>query len=235
MKGDPSLAPVSETGERATRKRRQFDWDYVCPTDDICREGALEIVSDAAAVDEDVRLILSAVTSWNDSAPRDTEICHGLTADSVNDIGFPRGEYCHCDRCTRRFEASDHDDRVRWRQQVVTEFVAEAHDRVPGELYLTVYPDPYPGHLERRSGVNVDALAPYADEFVVPVDDTAYKTTYWVEALATGFRGRPLTPARPRDNRHPERDLPAPIRVANPCRRYPSVAETPPRPTLDSL
>lgn len=109
------------------------DWDYVCPIDDTYREGVLEMVSDAAAVNEDLRL---------------------------NDIGFPRGEYCDCDGCTRRFEASDHDDRVRWRQQVVTEFVAEAHDRVPGELYLTVYPDPYPGHLERRSGVNVDALAP---------------------------------------------------------------------------
>jgi len=161
--GDPSLAPVSETGKRATRERRQFDWDYVCPTDDTYREGVLEMVSDAAAVNDDVRL---------------------------NDIGFPRGEYCHCDRCTRLFEASDHDDRVRWRQQVVTEFVAEARERVPGDLYLTVYPDPYPGHLEQRSGVNVDALAPYADEFVVPIYDTAYATTYWVEALAMGFRDR---------------------------------------------
>lgn len=37
VKRDPLLAPVSETGERATRERCQSDWDYVCPTDDTSR------------------------------------------------------------------------------------------------------------------------------------------------------------------------------------------------------
>ena len=32
----------------------------------------------------DAELILSAVTSWNDSAPRGAEICHGITADSIS-------------------------------------------------------------------------------------------------------------------------------------------------------
>jgi hypothetical protein len=167
VEGDPDLAPVDDTGERATRERRYFDWDYVCPTNETYRDGILEMVADAAAANEDVRL---------------------------DDVGFPRGEYCHCDRCTRLFEASGHDDRLDWRTEVITEFVAEARDLVPGRLYLTLYPDPYPGHLERRSGIDVDALAAHVDEFVVPVYDMGYTTTYWVETIASGFRDRLSAP-----------------------------------------
>jgi len=163
VEGDPSLAAVSDEGEPATRERRYFDWDYVCPTNETYREGILEMVADAADACEDVRL---------------------------DDVGFPRGEYCHCERCKRLFEASDHDDWRAWRTGVITDFVAEARERVPGRLYLTLYPDPYPGHLERRSGIDVDALATHVDEFVVPIYDMAYVTTYWVEVIASGFRDR---------------------------------------------
>jgi hypothetical protein len=163
VEGDPSLAPVSASGDPATRERRYFDWDYVCPTNQTYREGIMEMISDAADACEDVRL---------------------------DDVGFPRAEYCHCERCDRLFAASDHDDRAAWRRQVITDFVADARERVPGRLYLTLYPDPYPGHLEQRSGIDVDALAAHVDEFVVPIYDMAYTTTYWVEALATGFRDR---------------------------------------------
>ncbi|SDJ40205.1 hypothetical protein SAMN05216226_10336 [Halovenus aranensis] len=167
VEGDPSLAPVSAEGERATRDRDYFDWDYVCPTDDTYREGVLEMIDDAVEADENVRL---------------------------DDVGFPREEYCHCDRCERRFEASEFEDRTRWRQQVITDFVAEARERIPGDLYLTLYPDPYPGHLARRSGIDLDALSEYVDEFVVPIYDMAYETTYWVEVIATGFEDRLDTP-----------------------------------------
>jgi hypothetical protein len=163
VEGDPSLAPVTEDGERATRARQYFDWDYVCPTNETYREGILEMITDATAVHDDVRL---------------------------DDVGFPREEYCHCDRCNRLFAESEFDDRGAWREQVITAFVAEARERVPGKLYMTLYPDPYPGHLERRSGIDVDSLAEYVDEFVVPLYDMAYGTTYWLETIATGFRDR---------------------------------------------
>jgi len=163
VEGDPSLAPVNAEGERATRDRTYFDWDYVCPTNETYRRGILKMVDDAAAVNEDVRL---------------------------DDVGFPRQEYCHCKRCNRLFEESDFENREDWRMDVITEFVAEARDRIPGKLYLTLYPDPYPGHLERRSGIDVDALAEYVDEFVIPIYDMAYETTYWVEVIATGFVDR---------------------------------------------
>ena len=157
---DPELVPVSESGERATRDRPYFDWDYVCPSHEAYREGLLEIVAEAAAVRPDVRL---------------------------DDVGFPREEYCHCDRCERAFAESDHEDWRAWRASVITDFVAAARERVPGDLYVTLYPDPYPGHIYDRAGLDVDALAEHVDEFVVPLYDMAYSTTYWLEVLAKGF------------------------------------------------
>jgi hypothetical protein len=157
---DPELVPVSDSGERATRDRPYFDWDYVCPSHEAYREGLLEIVEEAAAVRPDVRL---------------------------DDVGFPREEYCHCDRCERAFAESDRDDWRAWRASVITDFVAAARERVPGDLYVTLYPDPYPGHIYDRAGLDVDALAAHVDEFVVPLYDMAYSTTYWLEVLAKGF------------------------------------------------
>jgi len=163
VEGDPSLAPVNADGERATRDRQYFDWDYVCPTHEQYREGLFEMIDDAVAVREDLRL---------------------------DDVGFPRAEYCRCERCDRRFADSEFADRSAWRTAVITDFVAEARKHVPGDLYLTLYPDPYPGHLEERSGLDLDALAAYVEEFVVPVYDTAYGTTYWLEVIASGFADR---------------------------------------------
>ncbi|WP_436924345.1 hypothetical protein [Halosimplex amylolyticum] len=157
---NPDLVPVSDEGEPATRDRPYFDWAYVCPTHERYREGLLEIIEDAAEVNPDVRL---------------------------DDVGFPREEYCHCDRCEAAFAESDVDDWGAWRADVITEFVAEARERVPGDLSLTLYPDPYPGHIHDRAGTDPEALAEYVDEFVVPIYDMAYTTTYWLEIIARGF------------------------------------------------
>ncbi|MFC7142620.1 hypothetical protein ACFQMA_22650 [Halosimplex aquaticum] len=157
---NPDLVPVSDEGEPATRDRPYFDWAYVCPTHERYREGLLEIIEDAAEVNPDVRL---------------------------DDVGFPREEYCHCDRCEAAFADSEFDDWGAWRANVITEFVAEARERVPGDLLLTLYPDPYPGHVYDRAGTDPEALAEYVDEFVVPIYDMAYTTTYWLEIIARGF------------------------------------------------
>jgi hypothetical protein len=160
---DPSLAAVDAEGRPATRDRPYFDWSYVCPTHDRYREGLLEIVDDCVAERPDLRL---------------------------DDVGFPRNGYCRCERCDRRFAGSEFAGREDWRASVVTGFVRDVRDRVPGDLYLTVYPDPYPGHLRTRSGVDIEALAPMVEEFVVPIYDTAYGTTYWLETIAKGFESR---------------------------------------------
>ncbi|MEF8780618.1 MAG: hypothetical protein V5A46_08055 [Haloferacaceae archaeon] len=163
VRDDPSLAAVNAHGEPATRERPYFDWSYVCPTHERYREGLLEMIEDCAAASPDVRL---------------------------DDVGFPREGYCRCDRCDRLFADSEHDDRGAWREAVVTEFLEEAVERIPGRSYLTLYPDPYPGHLSRRAGLDVDALAGLVDEFVVPIYDLHYGTTYWLESIARGFRSR---------------------------------------------
>ena len=162
-KSNPDLLPVDADGEPATRDREYFDWAYVCPTNPRYREGLLEIVADCAEVAPDVRL---------------------------DDVGFPREGYCRCDRCDRLFAESEYDDRGAWRASTITGFVADAADRVPGDLSLAVHPDPYPGHLFARSGLDLDALASHVDEVVVPLYDTAYEITYWVEAIAKGFESR---------------------------------------------
>ena len=157
---DPDLVPVDDEGTPATREQRYFDWSYVCPTHEEYRAGLFEIIEDCAAANPDIRL---------------------------DDVGFPREGYCRCDRCDRLFADSDYDDRFAWRADEITGFVADAAARIPGETLLTLYPDPYPGHLHRRSGLDVTALAEYVDEFVVPLYDTHYATTYWLETIAKGF------------------------------------------------
>ncbi|CQH57808.1 glycoside hydrolase domain protein [Halobacterium hubeiense] len=157
---EPDLVPVDDEGNEATRERPYFDWSYICPLAEDYRNGLLTVIETCAEVNGDVRL---------------------------DDVGFPRAEYCHCDRCESAFAESDFEDWYDWRASVITEFVAEAADRIPGTTYLTLYPDPYPGHLYERAGLDVEALAEHVDEFVVPLYDTSYGTTYWLETIASGF------------------------------------------------
>ena len=157
------LVPVDDRGEPATRDRDYFDWAYICPTHPEYREGLLEIIEECAAENDDVRL---------------------------DDVGFPREGFCHCDRCERRYAESDREEWVDWRVDVITQFVAEAAERIPGRVLLTLYPDPYPGHLRARAGLDLDRLAEHVDEFVVPLYDLEYGTTYWLETIARGFRSR---------------------------------------------
>jgi hypothetical protein len=128
----------------------------------------------------------------------------------LDDVGFPRPEYCYCDRCNREFEAwleDRHDrsdgpppeestpaDRFEWRAEVVTGFVERAVDGISGTTYFTLYPDPYGDHLYERAGLDIAALEPLVDEFVVPLYDTYYGTTYWLEVIASAFRDRLETP-----------------------------------------
>lgn len=163
---NPDLVPVSETGDRATREQPYFDWAHICPSHDRYREGLLEMIEECAAVNGDIRL---------------------------DDVGFPRPEYCYCDRCEEAFAESEFDDRFAWRASLIESFVTEARERVPGRLYLTLYPDPYPGHLYRRKGIDVSSLD-CVDEFVVPIYDMAYSTTYWLEIIAQGFVDELMTP-----------------------------------------
>jgi hypothetical protein len=159
-RAESDVLSVSAEDEPATRERPYFDWSHICPTHADYRKGLLATIERAASANGDVRL---------------------------DDVGFAREEYCFCDRCERRFAESAFEDRFEWRTSVVTDFASEAGSRIPGRTYLTVHPDPYPGHLYERSGIDIEALDAYVDEFVVPLYDTAYGTTYWLEIIAKGF------------------------------------------------
>lgn len=163
----PDRVAVSETDIRAMADRPEFQWDWVCPTDQVYRDDLLATVDRCVDASPDLRL---------------------------NTAGFPREPFCHCDRCDQLFEASEHDDRQAWRTDVVTSFVETVADRVPGDLYLTVHPDPYPGHLAARRGLDLDSLDDVVDGFVVPLCATTYETTYWLEILARAFDSTVDTP-----------------------------------------
>jgi hypothetical protein len=156
----PELAVVDADGARATGEGDRFEWGYVCPSESSYRAGLLETIADAAEATGDVRL---------------------------DDVGFPGPSFCRCERCETAFADSEYDDRADWRAATVESFLAGARERVPGDLYVGVYPDPYPGHLRERTGLDAEVLETHADEVVVPLYDTAYATTYWLEALAGGF------------------------------------------------
>ncbi|WIV66339.1 hypothetical protein [Natrialbaceae archaeon AArc-T1-2] len=159
VRENPDRAAVAADGTRATPAARGQDWGTVCPTDPDYRADLLERIAEAGATG-DVRLTT---------------------------LGFPGAEFCHCQRCDRLFADSAHDDREDWRADVITGFVAEAADRVAGELIATLYPDPYPGALRERTGLDPGALASHVDGFLVPLCGAGYGTTYWVESLASGF------------------------------------------------
>lgn len=160
---DPSIVPVSEDGEPATRDSPYFDWAYVCPSRESYWKELLDLIETCTEVNPDVRL---------------------------DDVGFPRAEYCYCETCERLYTASDIDNRFAWRAEVITDFVSEAAALVQGVTSLTLYPDPYPGHLYERAGIDLPALSELVDEFVVPLYDMAYSTTYWLEVIASAFADR---------------------------------------------
>jgi hypothetical protein len=167
LTADESLVAVDQAGRPASEDRSSFDWTYVCPTNADYREGLLEIVADCVERAGDVRL---------------------------DNVEYPGSEFCHCERCRRRFADSEYDDRAAWRASVLTDFVADVASNVPGRLFLSLHPDPYPGHLFDRSGLDLAAVEPHVDEFVVSLYDPSYATTYWLETIAAGFADELDTP-----------------------------------------
>lgn len=159
-RADPDRLAVDGAGEPATRTRPQFDWDWVCPTDDAYRDRLLDCVDRCVAASPDVRLMT---------------------------VGFPGEAFCRCERCEHLFAESEYEDRAEWRASIITGFVESIAERVPGQLTLTAHPDPYPGSLTDRRGVDLGTLDGIVDEVLVPLCNPSYETTYWLETIARGF------------------------------------------------
>lgn len=164
-KSHPDWVQIGPDGLRGTRDAPYFDWDTLCPSRSEVQ----------AAVEEWI---------WRALAAPDASL-PGLRLD---DVTFAREGFCQCPVCRERQTASG----LSWagyRTEVLTRFVEGVKRKMTGPLYFTLYPDPFPGHLESRFGLSVDALRPFVDGgFVVPLYDIHYGTTYWVEVLASAFR-----------------------------------------------
>jgi hypothetical protein len=161
----PDWVQVGPGGMPATRDAPYFDWAHLCPTRPEVRELALQWIR----------------------ADRGPE---GLRLD---DVSYARDGFCACAVC--REEAARRGMSLPdLHRRVLLEFVQAVRRETSAPLYLTLYPDPYPGRLEEDFGLDVERLAGLVDTFVVPIYDLAYSTTWWVENLARGFRARLNTP-----------------------------------------
>jgi hypothetical protein len=158
----PDWVQVGPDNQRATRDAPYFDWDALCPTRPEVQGLAREWIAKSRPGAEGLRL---------------------------DDVTYARDGFCRCAVCEVEAKRR-HMPLADLHRTVLTEFVGEARGIVPGPCYFTCYPDPYPGHLEDRYGIDVDALSPLVDVWVVPLYDLHYGTTYWLEVLAGGFRDR---------------------------------------------
>jgi hypothetical protein len=159
---NPEWVAVSKAGKAIRRNMsHRFLWDHICPSVEEYKLKILDLVNEALKVD--------------------------VTGIRLESIGFPRTEYCTCNRCTKKHEESNL-ERAEWRAQAVTDLVAEVSKLVKekGKSFsVTIMPDPCFG--KERYGEDFRALAKYVDFFNVPIYDTAYSTTYWLETLALDF------------------------------------------------
>ncbi len=166
-KHHPEWVQVGSDGEAAVRTGRYFDWDALCPSQPAVSALALD---------------------WLERAQR----TNNTGRVRIDDVTFAREGFCVCGAC-REASARWGLDLSQYRQDTIAAFVEQARQKAD-HLDMTLYPDPLPGHLENRFGIDVDRLAPWIDRWIVPIYDMHYATTYWLEILAQGFRERLTRP-----------------------------------------
>lgn len=157
----PEWVQQGPDGVPATRHARYFDWDAICPSHDAVFETGMQWVKDALAAS-------------NQSIIR------------LDDVTYAREGYCQCTAClarTRQLGGTWESARAAR----LVEFVGLVTELTP-HVEMTLYPDPIPGHLFSRFGLDIGRLAPLVETFVVPLYDMHYATTYWLEILAQGFQ-----------------------------------------------
>jgi hypothetical protein len=142
-----------------TNTRYNLRWDVVCMTNPEAREYNLKIIADAAK-----------------KTP-------GL---SISSQHFADEGFCTCPRCIEQQRKSGL-SWVDWRAQTVTEFLSEVKEVVQGKpLFVNLLPDPLLGYT--RFGYDFEAMADYADYFVIPMFSKAYPTPWYWETIARGFK-----------------------------------------------
>ena len=156
----PDWVSVSSWGPALrTNKRYNLRWDVVCMTNPEAREYNLKIIADCAKVSPGI---------------------------SISSQHFADQHFCTCPRCIEQQRKSGL-KWLDWRAKTVTDFLAEVKEIVPGKpLFVNCLPDPLMGR--ERFGYDFEAMAQYADYFVIPMFSKAYPTPWYWETIARGYK-----------------------------------------------
>ena len=159
----PEWIARSSFGKSNRRNRfHRFLWDTICPSVDYYGEKILHLVNQISKSD-----------------------VAGVRLDC---IGFPRLEYCTCERCLKKKNESGLEFN-EWRSKTISDFVSSASEIVKANsksFSVTVMPDPWFGN--ERFGEDLKKLEELVDFFIIPLYDMEYSTTYWLETFCYGFK-----------------------------------------------
>ena len=153
------LTAPKVNGVNPGNKKYNLRWDVLCMTNPEVREYNLNLIEKCA------RATLGI---------------------SVSSQHFADHGFCVCPRCVELWRQSGL-NWVDWRAKTVTEFLKEVRKRVGNKpIYVNLLPDPVLG--KERFGYDYDALAEYADNFVIPMFSKAYPSPWYWEMLARAFK-----------------------------------------------
>lgn len=159
VRNNPDWISQSPLGPaKAGNNNFNFYWDIVCATQPDHRKEELNYIADVDAHSKGV---------W------------------LNSQYFAEHGHCTCPRC-KELHAKSGLSWLEWRRREVTDYIAQARERVKKELVLCIQPDPV-SSLERY-GVDFDDLAKYADAFCVVMFSKNYATPWYWEMLTRGFK-----------------------------------------------
>ncbi|HMK95629.1 MAG TPA: hypothetical protein VK536_09565 [Candidatus Limnocylindrales bacterium] len=156
----PDWVSISAHGPALrTNKYNSLRWDIVCMTNPEAREYNLKIIADAA------------------------KLTPGI---SISSQHFAERDFCVCPRCVELWRQSGL-SWIEWRAKTVTEFLSEVREIVKDKpLFVNCLPDPLLGKM--RFGYDFEAMAQYADYFVIPLFSKAYPTPWYWETIARGYK-----------------------------------------------
>jgi hypothetical protein len=158
----PEWISVSEDGPSfRTNKKYNLRWDVLCMTNPEVIEYNLKLIAECAKETPGI---------------------------SISSQHFAEHGFCVCPRCVEQWRQSGL-NWVDWRAKTVTAFLKEVR-RIVGvkPLFVNLLPDPVLG--KERFGYDFDALAEYADYFVIPMFSKSYPTPWYWEMLARAFKSK---------------------------------------------
>jgi hypothetical protein len=155
------LTAPKVNGVNPGNKKYNLRWDVLCMTNPEVQEYNLNLIEECA---------------------RQTP---GI---SISSQHFADHGFCVCPRCVELWRKSGL-NWVDWRAETVTAFLKKVKNRIGNKpLYVNLLPDPVLG--KERFGYDFDALAEYADAFVIPMFSKAYPSPWYWEMLSRAFKSK---------------------------------------------